>query len=312
MTYTDEYRTIYARLVDDPEFQALGDQAQRLWFFLRTSPECAITGLFRFYPELYIARMRMKQREVEFTAAIRELEEGKWVGIEAGWMLIRNAMRFNAHFRPHRDTKHLRRVHTDLTPLSWLTLAWDLLAMEGLPIPEAWKSKGHRRPSGGPFKGLTRVLQGSTKTLGPPSPSPSTCFGSSTGIRTGSKDLFPEPTAENVREVIDRFNSILGGKLASVTELSDARVKATKVRLTETKHGPRDLADYFRLVLKCPFLLGKNDAGWRATFDWLLKPSNMAKVKDGNYKRAGGPPPSTRDYTGASRKVEVGDGDKDV
>lgn len=31
------------------------------------------------------------------------------------------------------------------------------------------------------------------------------------------------------------------------------------------------------------FLKGANNHDWSATFDWLIKDSNMAKVLDGNY-----------------------------
>lgn len=31
------------------------------------------------------------------------------------------------------------------------------------------------------------------------------------------------------------------------------------------------------------FLKGSNDRNWTATFDWLIKDANMAKVIDGNY-----------------------------
>ena len=31
------------------------------------------------------------------------------------------------------------------------------------------------------------------------------------------------------------------------------------------------------------FLKGQNNRNWMASFDWLLKDSNMAKVLDGNY-----------------------------
>ena len=34
---------------------------------------------------------------------------------------------------------------------------------------------------------------------------------------------------------------------------------------------------------KSDFLKGKNERNWTATFDWLIKDSNMAKVLDGNY-----------------------------
>ena len=45
--------------------------------------------------------------------------------------------------------------------------------------------------------------------------------------------------------------------------------------------------DDFRTVFEkaeaSSFLKGGNDRNWTATFDWLLKDSNMAKVLDGNY-----------------------------
>ena len=31
------------------------------------------------------------------------------------------------------------------------------------------------------------------------------------------------------------------------------------------------------------FLKGKNDRNWSATFDWMVKDANMAKILDGNY-----------------------------
>ena len=35
------------------------------------------------------------------------------------------------------------------------------------------------------------------------------------------------------------------------------------------------------------FLNGKNDRNWTATFDWLIKDGNMAKVLEGNYADKG-------------------------
>lgn len=35
------------------------------------------------------------------------------------------------------------------------------------------------------------------------------------------------------------------------------------------------------------FLKGKNERHWTATFDWLMKPNNMTKVLEGNYRNKG-------------------------
>ncbi len=41
---------------------------------------------------------------------------------------------------------------------------------------------------------------------------------------------------------------------------------------------------YFKKVKDGPHLMGDNDRGWRATFDWLIRPKNMPKVLNGNYE----------------------------
>jgi hypothetical protein len=39
----------------------------------------------------------------------------------------------------------------------------------------------------------------------------------------------------------------------------------------------------FEMAESSSFLKGQNERGWRATFDWLCNPSNMAKVLEGNF-----------------------------
>lgn len=48
-------------------------------------------------------------------------------------------------------------------------------------------------------------------------------------------------------------------------------------------HGV-SFGDYFRKVEASEFLTGKiSPNGFRATFNWLMKPENVAKVLSGNY-----------------------------
>ena len=67
-----------------------------------------------------------------------------------------------------------------------------------------------------------------------------------------------------------------------VQALSDARRKAIKARMT--KYTVEDFRRLFELAEGSAFLKGGNDRNWQATFDWLIKDSNMAKVLDGNYQ----------------------------
>lgn len=75
--------------------------------------------------------------------------------------------------------------------------------------------------------------------------------------------------------------------LPSVKTLSDARKKAIKARFN-SGYTQDDFITLFQKAQESDFLKGKNDRNWAATFDWLIKDANMAKVLDGNYDNKGG------------------------
>ena len=70
-----------------------------------------------------------------------------------------------------------------------------------------------------------------------------------------------------------------------VTTLSDARKKSIRARLNT--HTIDDFKTLFEKAEQSTFLKGGNNRNWTATFDWLIKDSNMAKVLDGNYDNHG-------------------------
>jgi hypothetical protein len=69
--------------------------------------------------------------------------------------------------------------------------------------------------------------------------------------------------------------------LPSVRILSDARKRDVKNRLK--KYTLDDFAELFQRAESSDFLKGNKQGGWRATFDWLIKEDNMAKVLNGNF-----------------------------
>ena len=70
--------------------------------------------------------------------------------------------------------------------------------------------------------------------------------------------------------------------LSKCTVMSDARKKAIKARFT-SGYTLDDFKHLFEKTEASNFLKGANSRNWRATFDWLIKDGNMAKVLDGNY-----------------------------
>lgn len=70
--------------------------------------------------------------------------------------------------------------------------------------------------------------------------------------------------------------------------LSEARKKAIKARLHT--YTIDDFKLLFAKAEASDFLKGKNGRDWQASFDWLIKDANMAKVLDGNYDNKGQAP----------------------
>lgn len=96
-------------------------------------------------------------------------------------------------------------------------------------------------------------------------------------------DERPAPPMPHVpyEQIKAMYNEICKS-LPRCTAMSDARKKAIKARFS----SGYTLDDFKRLFEKTEassFMKGANSRNWRATFDWLLKDANMAKVLDGNY-----------------------------
>ena len=81
-------------------------------------------------------------------------------------------------------------------------------------------------------------------------------------------------------KIVATYNSICIS-YPKVKSISDARKKAIKARLNT--YSVDDLTKAFEKAEASDFLKGKNDRNWQATFDWMLKDRNLAKILDGNY-----------------------------
>lgn len=66
-----------------------------------------------------------------------------------------------------------------------------------------------------------------------------------------------------------------------VVTISDSRKTAIKARLKT--YSVDDFKRLFEKAEASDFLKGANERNWSASFDWLIKDSNMAKVLEGNY-----------------------------
>lgn len=88
-------------------------------------------------------------------------------------------------------------------------------------------------------------------------------------------------------EKIKKLYNEICKSFSKVVTISPHRKKAIAARLKEYGGDLATFETMFTMAEASDFLKGKNDRNWTATFDWLLKADNMAKVLEGNYKNKG-------------------------
>jgi uncharacterized phage protein (TIGR02220 family) len=91
----------------------------------------------------------------------------------------------------------------------------------------------------------------------------------------------PPHTYAPYEQIKNLYNEICIS-LPKCTAMSEARKKCIKARLS-SGYTVEDFKRLFEKAEASSFMKGANSRNWRATFDWLIKDSNMAKVLDGNY-----------------------------
>lgn len=86
-------------------------------------------------------------------------------------------------------------------------------------------------------------------------------------------------TSLDYQSIISLFNSICTSlpKVTKVTEERKRRIKAAYKQING------DFQAFFERIEKSEFLTGKNGKWDGCSFDWILKPSNMIKIIEGNY-----------------------------
>ena len=111
------------------------------------------------------------------------------------------------------------------------------------------------------------------------------------------------------QQIADLYNSICTS-FPKLRSLSDSRRKAIKARLNT--YSLEDFRTVFENAESSSFLKGSNDRNWTATFDWLIKDTNMVKVLEGNYADKGKTYGRKEKVPGWFKEHEMGEAEKDA
>jgi len=112
------------------------------------------------------------------------------------------------------------------------------------------------------------------------------------------------------KEIVDSWNAMAAANsLPQVKATTAGRLKSVRARWTSPfwrEHWKEALA----AVPTRPFLLGQGDRGWRADFEWFVRPDTVPKLIEGAYNgtpgnRAGKGAIPTRYFAGASDPARI-------
>jgi len=85
-------------------------------------------------------------------------------------------------------------------------------------------------------------------------------------------------TDDDIERVLDAWKRT---PFAQIRKLTSKRRTLLKARIKD--YGVDDVIEAIEIAAKTPFCLGKNDRGWKADFEFLLRPDSIAKILEGKY-----------------------------
>lgn len=89
------------------------------------------------------------------------------------------------------------------------------------------------------------------------------------------------------QSIMDSWNLIFTNSIIpKVAKLTSKRKNILKKSINENLEM-KELDSwilYFEEIIKCDFLMGYKNGGWKVNFDWAISYGNILKVSEGNYK----------------------------
>ena len=84
-------------------------------------------------------------------------------------------------------------------------------------------------------------------------------------------------------EIVESWNGLSVYGIAQIKRIVDGSIRAKQLKSRISQYGEDAIIEAIERIRRSKFLQGDNNRGWIITFDWFIKPSNFAKVYEGNY-----------------------------
>lgn len=254
------YTSVYAAVLDSPEYMALSADAAAVWWALKLCPENNQMGVFPFFKDQVSARSKLALERIQ--PALTELEKSGWILVEERWVWLRNHLKFDPNYAVE-NPKHVKGLLSKLSALPNIKLTSSFVKYyKGLGyIPKPYRYGIHTVS--------IPVTDTETKAL---------------------TETEAEPDS-SVTLVFDHWRTVMDHPEAT---LSSERRRCIEARLKDG-YTTQQLMDAIDGCKASAFHMGANDS--RKVYDQItLICRNATKVDDFRAKRLSAPrsPPSTK------------------
>ena len=105
-------------------------------------------------------------------------------------------------------------------------------------------------------------------------------------------------------EITESWNSLSVYGIAQIKRIVDGSIRSKQLKSRISQYGEDAIIEAIDRIRRSKFLQGDNNRGWIITFDWFIKPSNFAKVYEGNYDNTA---PKQADNKYTQKLVDIGE-----
>ena len=111
-----------------------------------------------------------------------------------------------------------------------------------------------------------------------------------TDLLAGDETITPHPARSVAERMVAVWTEVCGDILSVPKTLNRERIATCNSRWKrEFGQSINRWREFCLRVRDAPWLTGENDRGWRADFDWVLRPAKLIQINEGKYDRRQGP-----------------------
>lgn len=127
-----QYRPIFSRLWDDPDFRKLSRDHKLLFLYLRTCTQCHRAAIYKFNFEACEDDTTLDKDTI--LDGILILSKMGWVEVEAKIIWIKKGLHFDPGFNPNNEN-HMKAIKTQVFTLPRLKIVKDFIGFYKFKIP---------------------------------------------------------------------------------------------------------------------------------------------------------------------------------